>query len=136
MKLARVIAAVSLVVAVGAGASVATAVGPLTPRVVGWEQYFTIDWRVSATKGRPVVWGYIANNWGMPAANMRVLVDGLDASGQIVTQQLSWVPFRVMPGTRTYFEVPMPQETPSYRVGIFAFDWVDQENFGRRRFGW
>jgi hypothetical protein len=112
-----------------------SASGPLTPLVVGWEQFFTIDWKVSPAKGRPLVWGYIRNNWGMPAANMRLLVEGLDASGQIVTQQLSWVPFRLMPGTHAYFEVPMPQESPTYRVGVFAFDWVDQDDFRRRGFG-
>jgi hypothetical protein len=134
-RAARALGLATLALVLAACASSSSGSGPLAPLVVGWEQFFKIDWQVSMTKGRPVVWGYILNDWGMPAANMRLLVDGLDASGQIVTQQLGWVPFRLMPGTRAYFEIPMPRETASYRVNVFAFDWVDQDGFGRRRWG-
>ncbi len=124
MKLAQVIAAVSLVVAVGAGASIATAAGPLTPRVVGWEQYFKLDWQGATRKDRPVVEGHIRNEWGYPAVRIRLLVDRLDAAGQVVAQQVEWFPGTLQPGTQAYFQVPVAAEAPSYRVSVYAFEWV------------
>ena len=110
-----------------------TADGPLTTLVIGWERYFTLSWTVEEHKGRPVVIGKIYNNWGFPAANMRLLVDELDANGQIVDQQLGWLGFMLTPGTTAPFEIPVAHATPNHRVSVFAFDWV-QTDHGRHRF--
>jgi hypothetical protein len=101
-----------------------TASGPLTPLVVGWERYFTLTWQMDERKGKPVVIGKIYNNWGFAAANMRLLVDELDANGQIVDQQLGCLGFTLTPGTTAPFEVPVAHGTPTHRVSVFAFDWV------------
>ena len=106
---------------------------PLTPLVIGWEQYFKLTWTVEERKGKPVVIGKIYNNWGFPAANMRLLVDELDASGQIVDQKLGWLGFMLTPGTTAPFEIPVAHSTPNHRVSVFAFDWV-QADHGRHRF--
>ena len=111
-----------------------TSGGPLTPLVVGWEQFFQLTWTVGERKGHPVVTGKIYNNWGFAAANMRLLVDELDANGQIVDQRIGWLGFTLTPGTTAPFEIPVAHATPNHRVSVFAFDWVQTDGRGRHRF--
>ena len=115
-------------------ASSAMAAGPLTPLVVGWEQFFKLNWSVGERRGKPVVTGTIYNNWGFTAANVRLLVDELDANGQIVDQKIGWLGFTLTPGTTAPFEVPVVHATPNHRVSVFAFDWVQAGDRGRNRF--
>lgn len=115
-------------------ASSAMAAGPLTPLVIGWEQFFRLNWTVGERKGKPVVTGTIYNNWGFTAANVRLLVDELDANGQIVEQRIGWLGFTLTPGTTAPFEVPVVHATPNHRVSVFAFDWVQADGRGRHRF--
>jgi hypothetical protein len=96
----------------------------LTPRVAGWEQYFKLDWQADERRGKPVVSGHILNDWGFPARNIQLLVEGLDTNGQVVGQKVSWLGSDLTPGMRAYFEAPAPQPAPTYRVSVFAFDWV------------
>ena len=115
-------------------ASSAMAAGPLTPLVVGWEQFFKLNWSVGERRGKPVVTGTIYNNWGFTAANVRLLVDELDANGEIVDQKIGWLGFTLTPGTTAPFEVPVVHATPNHRVSVFAFDWVQADGRGRNRF--
>jgi len=119
--------------ALAACAPTTTASGPLTPLVIGWEQFFTLTWTVGDRRGQPVVSGKIYNNWGFAAANVRLLVDELDASGRIVDQRVGWLGFTLTPGTTAPFEIPVAHGTPNHRVSVFAFDWV-QADRGRWRF--
>jgi hypothetical protein len=100
------------------------AAAELQPLVAGWQQFFKLDWQAGERSGRPVVSGHVLNDWGFPAANMRLLVDGLDNSGAIVDQHVAWLGTMVNPGTRAYFEVPLERPAANYRVSVFAFDWV------------
>lgn len=111
-----------------------TASGPLTSLVLGWERYFTLTWTADQRNGKPVVIGKIYNNWGFAAANMRLLVDELDANGLIIDQQLGWLGFTLTPGTTAPFEIPVAHATPNHRVSVFAFDWVQTDSRGRFRF--
>jgi len=104
--------------------------GPLQPLVVGWEQFFDVTWSVGQRHGRPVVYGRVYNKWNFAAANMRLLVDELDAAGHIVDQQLGWLGFTLTPGTTAPFEIPVAHDTPNHRVSVFAFDWIQAD---RRR---
>ena len=106
--------------------------GPLEPLVVGGERFFKLEWQVDQSRGRPVVFGYILNDWGLPASGVRILVEGVGPDGQLLGQQLAWVG-SLTPGTRAYFEVPAEQRAPAYRVRVFSFDWVLGDDFRRRR---
>ena len=119
--------------AVGGCATTSTG-GPLTPLVVGWEQFFKLTWTVSEWRGHPVVSGRIYNDWNFAAANVRLLVDELDANGQIVDQKIGWLGFTLTPGTTAPFEIPVAHQTPNHRVSVFAFDWVQSDGRGRHRF--
>jgi len=109
-----------------------TSTGPLEPLVVGWERFFKLEWQPGARDGRPVVWGYILNDWGMPAASVRILVDGLGPGGELLEQRLAWVG-SLTPGMRAYFEVPVERPAAAYRVRVFSFDWVLEDDLGIRR---
>ena len=102
---------------------------PYTPLVWGWEQFFRVTWEPEPVQrfGRPYVAGYVMNDFGLGAMRVQLLVDGLDASGQVTSQSVSWLRSPrtfVPPASRVYFEVAAPQPAVTYRVSIFAFDWL------------
>ena len=115
-----------------AGPTTTSGGGRLSTLVVGWERYFKLEWKAGTSKGRPVVWGYISNESGFTVTRTRLLVEGLDASGGILFQELTWVPFTMPPGNRSYFEAPLPQEAPTYRVSVFSFDFIQSDDIRRR----
>lgn len=98
------------------------------PLVRGWEQYFRLEWEGAQRAGTPVVQGYITNTWGFGASDVRLLVEGLDASGAVVTQDIGWLGSELPPGMRAYFEVPVKRAAPTYRVSVFAFTWIQSGN--------
>lgn len=130
MSIHRIVTAL-LLVAVLAGSG--WAADRLVPLIVGWEYYFKVDWEAEDRAGRPIVSGHILNDWGYPARRIRLLVEGLDSSGQIVTQQVAWLGSDLTPGTLAYFEVPVGQRASVYRVSVFAFDWVQAGGGGGQR---
>jgi hypothetical protein len=104
--------------------------GPLTPLVVGTEHHATVDWRPAASEHPTVVWGYVYNHSPYTFDHVRVLVDALDANGQILGQQVVWSPGLLGGGGRNYYEARMGP-APAYRARVFAWDRV--ETNGRRR---
>lgn len=110
-----------LMLALAAGAEAA----PLQPLVVGWERFFKVDWQPGTRRGGPVVSGYVLNDWGIPAARIRLLVEGVGPGGEVTGQQLVWLTSQSLtPGARAYFEIPAAPPAPMYRVSVFAFEWV------------
>lgn len=97
---------------------------PLTPLVVGWEQFFRVDSELSERRGHPVVMGYVLNERGFTATRVQLLIEGLDPSSHVVTQKVVWLGGVIPPGARVYFETPAGTSAASYRVSLFAFDWV------------
>lgn len=101
--------------------------GLLQPLVVGWQQFFKLDWQVGERNGRPVVFGRVYNNWGKAATKMQLLVEGLDSAGHVTEQQVTWLqPTTVTPGTSASFEAAVHEATAAYRVSVFAFDWGER----------
>jgi hypothetical protein len=88
------------------------------------ERYFGLEWTGGERRGRPNVNGYVVNNYRVRAANMRLLVESLDASGKTIDTTSGSVA-DVPPGGRVYFEVPVKQKAPRYRVTITGWDWRD-----------
>lgn len=98
------------------------------------ERYLKLDWQVDEHRGRPIIRGHVFNDHGLGARDIRILVEGLDPSGRVVTRSLGHVPFLVTPGTRAPFEVAVSQPAASYRVSVTSFGWVlpdDGRLFGR-----
>jgi hypothetical protein len=97
----------------------------LTPTFPGWERYFSVSWEPFDRRGQPYLSGYIVSSYGVTATRVQLLVDSLDASGQIVAQRVEWLGGSNLPGFSTsYFEVPIRQQASRYRVSVFAFDFV------------
>jgi hypothetical protein len=106
--------------------------GPLQPLVLGWEQHATIEFQAEPrADGSVVVWGYLQTASPYTFHRIRVLADALDASTQIIAQQVAWVPGTLGWPSRLYFEVPMPP-APSYRVRVFSWDRLESDR-GRGR---
>ena len=104
---------------------------PVEPLVTGSQQFFSLEWQASPRGNQRIVQGYIKNNWGLAAANMRLLVEALEPPDRLVSQRIIWLGGQLTPGTRAYFETPMPP-APTYRVRVFSYDWIQSaEMFGR-----
>lgn len=101
--------------------------GTLQPLVIGWQQFFRVQWDVTPKDGQALVEGYITNEWGFAALNLQLLVTGYDASGRQVGQRIAWGPSEIDYGARVYFNVPVPVAA-SYEVAIFAWTWVQTGN--------
>jgi hypothetical protein len=85
-----------------------------------------LDWEVGSRRGgRPVIQGYVYNDYLRAAAEVRLQVETLDASGTVTSRQLGFVPGIIPLRDRAYFEVPVKTAGASYRVSITAFDWKD-----------
>jgi len=89
------------------------------------EQDLRLDWTTAEDRrGRPVVAGYIYNQRaGSYATAVRVLVEALDASGQVAGSTSGLIVGDVPPSDRSYFEISAPARAASYRVTIQTFSW-------------
>jgi len=122
-SLGRQLVALVVVSAVlGLSAGCAPAAGPLQPLVIDWASYFTVDWQATPLDGRAVVRGTVSNTTGWGARRIQLLVEGLDATGQILDQRVVWLGVDLPPSSHAAFEVPMAPASASYRVRIYAFD--------------
>jgi hypothetical protein len=88
---------------------------------VDWPQYFRIESESSARDGRTVVKGNVWNTANWSTKRIQLLVDAVDAGGQVVNQKVIWLGVDLAPGTHAAFEVPMPTSS-AYRVSVFAFE--------------
>ena len=85
-----------------------------------------LDWELGARHGaRPVIQGYLYNDYLRAAAEVQLLVETLDAAGGVTGRQIGFVPGVTAFKDRSYFEVPVKTAGASYRVSITAFDWKD-----------
>jgi hypothetical protein len=107
-----------------AGSAVTHGAARLTPLVVDGERFFTLEWHAADVKGRPQVYGTIRNEFGFGARKVRLLVDSLDAGGAVTGQTLVYVPGELLPGSRYYFETPVPAPAAGYRVLVFQYEWI------------
>jgi hypothetical protein len=110
------------VLALGVGSAVRpaaalSAASTVDPRV-------RLDWQVGPGRGgRPVIRGYVYNDYGRPASEVHLLVETLDASGAVIARDIGFVRGVVQLDDRVYFEVPLRMAGASYRVSVTALDW-------------
>ncbi|HEY7652350.1 MAG TPA: hypothetical protein VIG07_05975 [Methylomirabilota bacterium] len=84
-----------------------------------------LEWAGSEDRrGRPLVSGYVYNQRaGSYAVSVQLLVEALDASGQVVGSTRGLVLGDVPPSNRSYFEIRAPAKAASYRVTIQSFSY-------------
>ncbi len=84
------------------------------------------EWEVAQDrKGRPEIEGYLYNDYMRAAINVRLVVETLDASGQVTHTTLAYIPGLVPLLTRTYFVVPIKHPGASYRLRMVNYEWRD-----------
>jgi hypothetical protein len=85
---------------------------------------FRIDAQaVQSKKGTPVYSGYIYNNdGGGGVANIRLLVETLDAEGKVIGQAQGAALGSMLGRDRLYFEVPLEATGANYRVRVLSWD--------------
>ncbi len=95
---------------------------PLTPLVVDWQSYFSLEWQAVQARERTVISGTIRNTSSYRIRRIQLLIEGVDASGTIVNQRVEWLGTDLTPGAHVYFESPVSGPATTYRVTPFAFD--------------
>ncbi len=90
--------------------------------VYGTESFFKLEWQPDERRGKPLVTGYVTNQWGIGVNNVRMRVEALGGAGGVTATYIGYVFGDVTPGTRAYFEVPLPQKAANYRVSVLSFD--------------
>src|SRR5437773_12252669 len=89
--------------------------GPMTTLIPGWERHFMIEWTVEPEHGGSRrLDGYIFHRHGEYAADVRLLVQALDAPGVVVDQRTVWGPTGVGGVGRADFYIRhLPSAHPS-----------------------
>jgi hypothetical protein len=83
----------------------------------GANQFLRFEWEVGQDrKGRPEIEGYLYNDYMRSAINVRMIVETLDASGQVIDTTFAYIPGLVPLSSRTYFVVPIKHPGASYRL--------------------
>ena len=119
-----IIGALLLVLVAGGGAEAVSSPSGIDPQL-------RLDWEAGQRKsGRPEITGYIYNDNGRAAVHVRLLVETLDGSGQVIDRTYGFV-FGVVPVfNRTPFAVALRNEGASYRITVTSFEWRDSSGGG------
>ena len=84
------------------------------------DRAFRLEWSREGQKLR----GYVYNVTSRTAAKMRLRVDGVDGSGNVLATQRTWVP-DVPANNRAFFEVKVG-DAPAYRVTVESYTWSQE----------
>jgi hypothetical protein len=107
--------------AIVVGAAWPVAAVEMQPLMAGWERVFAVDWQAGQYRGQPAVEGYVNNVSPYHTTKIRILVESLDAGGQVTNQKIAWLFGDLLGGGRIFFQVPTAA-APSYRVRVFSYD--------------
>jgi hypothetical protein len=95
----------------------------ISPLVTDGAQYLAVDWQETKKDGRTLVTGTVRNTSDWGAKRIQLLVEGLDASGQVVNQRVVCLGTDLPSGQHVYFEARAIEGAAGHRVRVFAFDW-------------
>jgi hypothetical protein len=116
-----------VIVLTAAGATGADGLSPsasVTTAIQGWEHWLQLEWTTAARSGGQDIDGYVYNKYGVSMYHVQLLAQGLDGTGNVVHQQLAWVPGTVPGLQRAYFRIPNVPLAQRYRVTVWAFNLV------------
>jgi hypothetical protein len=92
-------------------------------QVHGADQFFQLIWEPVEDGGRLSVGGYVTNNYGLEAINVRLLVESLDVHGLVVAKTIGYVNYPIPPSARGFFEIFPPDKPSRFRVSVLSWDW-------------
>jgi hypothetical protein len=111
-----------LLAALSAAVPMAASAVTLSPS--GIDPRLRLEWEAHEDRrGRPVISGYIYNDSGQPAINLRLVAEGVDTSGHVVDRAVGFVTAGVPAFNRSYFSVALHQSAAGYRIAVTGFDW-------------
>ena len=119
----RTLSVMLVAVAILAGATAVPA-REIQPHMAGWEQHFTLEYRPGEFRGKPVVEGTVTNISPYLMTRVGLLVDTLDANGNITSQRVAWLGGDLPGGGHDYFSIPTPP-APAYRVRVYSYDRIE-----------
>jgi hypothetical protein len=120
--LGALVLAMTVILALEPGGGCAPVAAAIVPS--GFDERIRLDWEAGTTRsGKPLIRGYVLNDYAQPANNVLLLVETLDGSGQVVARTVGFVFGLVQGNSRAYFEVPLKAAGASYRVTVTALDW-------------
>jgi len=95
------------------------------------ERWFRVDAEGGQGRGgRPVVRGYVYNDYGVAAGRVLLQVETLDAGGQVVARSLVPADGTVPGYGRLYFEGPVSAAGAKYRVTVYYYEWLHRGGGG------
>jgi hypothetical protein len=127
----RVLAVLVLVTSIILAAAAVKATAEIQPHMAGWEQIFALEYAPGQYKGKPAIEGTVTNISPYDLTNIRLLVDTLDAGGQIKDQKVAWLPGELRGGGRLFFSVPTTP-APAYRVRVYTYDRIEAAGGNQR----
>ena len=87
------------------------------------ESGLRLEWDARAAHaGGALISGYIYNDNRRPAIKVRLLVEALDGSGQVIDRAVGYVVGAVPVAGRSYWEVPLKASGARYRVTVAFFE--------------
>jgi hypothetical protein len=92
-------------------------------QVYGADQFFQLIWEPVEDGGRLSVGGYVINNYGLEAINVRLMVESLDVNGRVVAKTIGHVNYPIPPSARGFFEIFPPDKPSRFRVYVLSWDW-------------
>lgn len=92
--------------------------------MVGNAGTITLDWEATRDgAGRPLIAGHVITYGGKAGyCNTRLLVETVDAQGQVTARNMGFIPGYVGGFDNAYFEEPVRSPGPAYRVSIASWD--------------
>ena len=83
---------------------------------------FRVEWEQAQTRRGPVLRGYVHNELPYTAGHIRLLIELLDAAGQVTGTTVGYLPGTAPAFDRLYFEVPLKATAASYRVRVGSWE--------------
>jgi hypothetical protein len=95
-----------------------------TSTQVGNAGTITLDWQATQdSAGRPLIVGHVITKGGKASYCIpRLLIETLDAQGQVTAKRMGFIPGTVGAYDNVYFEEPIRAPGPAYRVTIASWD--------------
>ena len=96
----------------------------IQPHMAGWERILAVEYGPGEYRGQFALEGTVTNISPYDLTRIRLLVDTLDATGQVTSQNIAYVPGELRGGGRVFFSVPAAQ-APAYRVRVYTYDRIE-----------
>jgi hypothetical protein len=97
-------------------------------------QSLRVEWqRTTESWRRPGVEGYVYNDSSYRIGGVRLRLQTLDASDQVVSETFGWVYGNIRASSRAYFLVPLPPGSDTvqrFRVTVESFHPIARESPG------